>query len=68
VGGAIGYEDVGKDWAHSLVLATGSADGCIYLFDLSKSQVSVAAASICLRELAGTTSSDSRVTVTVVVV
>jgi len=32
----IGNEDAGKDWAHSLVLATGSADGKIHMFDLSK--------------------------------
>ncbi|KAG5180918.1 hypothetical protein JKP88DRAFT_186941 [Tribonema minus] len=38
VGGGIGYEDSGKDWAHSLVLATGSADGNIYTFDMSKGE------------------------------
>lgn len=35
----LGYDDLGKDWQHSLVLATGSADGNIYVFDLSKGQV-----------------------------
>lgn len=38
-GGGMGYSDLGKDWQHSLVLATGSADGSIHLFDLSKGQV-----------------------------
>lgn len=36
----MGYSDLGKDWQHSLVLATGSADGSIHVFDLSKGQVS----------------------------
>ncbi|CAM9552433.1 unnamed protein product [Choristocarpus tenellus] len=31
-------DNLGKDWQHSLVLATGSADGNIHMFDLSKSQ------------------------------
>lgn len=39
-GGGMGYNDLGKDWQHSLVLATGSADGSIHVFDLSKGQVS----------------------------
>lgn len=38
-GGVMGYSDLGKDWQHSLVLATGSADGSIHLFDLSNGQV-----------------------------
>lgn len=36
----MGYNDLGNDWQHSLVLATGSADGSIHVFDLSKGQVS----------------------------
>ncbi|CAN0569715.1 unnamed protein product [Ectocarpus sp. 12 AP-2014] len=36
----MGYKDLGNDWQHSLVLATGSADGSIHVFDLSKGQVS----------------------------
>ncbi|CAM9163352.1 unnamed protein product [Chrysoparadoxa australica] len=32
-----GYVDVGSDWHHSLVLATGSASGHVVLFDLSHS-------------------------------
>ena len=35
----MGYSDLGKDWQHSLVLATGSADGSIHVFDLSQGQV-----------------------------
>ena len=38
--GGMGYNDLGNDWQHSLVLATGSADGSIHVFDLSKGQVS----------------------------
>lgn len=38
-GGGLGYDDLGKDWQHSLVLATGSADGNIHVFDISKGQV-----------------------------
>ncbi|CBN74243.1 conserved unknown protein [Ectocarpus siliculosus] len=34
----MGYKDLGNDWQHSLVLATGSADGSIHVFDLSKGQ------------------------------
>ena len=36
----MGYNELGNDWQHSLVLATGSADGSIHVFDLSKGQVS----------------------------
>ncbi len=36
----MGFNDLGNDWQHSLVLATGSADGSIHVFDLSKGQVS----------------------------
>lgn len=39
-GGGMGFNDLGNDWQHSLVLATGSADGSIHVFDLSKGQVS----------------------------
>lgn len=39
-GEGMGYKDLGNDWQHSLVLATGSADGSIHVFDLSKGQVS----------------------------
>ncbi|CAB1110403.1 unnamed protein product [Ectocarpus sp. CCAP 1310/34] len=37
-GEGMGYKDLGNDWQHSLVLATGSADGSIHVFDLSKGQ------------------------------
>lgn len=38
-GAGLGYDDLGKDWQHSLVLATGSVDGSIHIFDISKGQV-----------------------------
>ncbi|CAN0417998.1 unnamed protein product [Pylaiella littoralis] len=37
--GGMGNNDLGNDWQHSLVLATGSTDGSIHVFDLSNGQV-----------------------------